>query len=398
MSGRRRALVAGGGTAGHVLPALAVARALEAHWGPGSVELVGSTRGMGPALVEGAGVPVTLLPGRGFARRGGARAVAANVAAVAELGAALVAALWIVGRRRPAVVVSLGGYAAVPAGLAAAAWRVPLVVVNVDTVAGAANRVLARLARASAVAYPGTGLPRAVVTGAPVRAEVGAAARPDAARRTAARRALGLPEDGVVVAVFGGSLGARRLNEACLELAARWSGRSDVAIYHVVGRRDASWAAERARRLGLGGGSARYRQVAYEERMARVYEAADVAVCRAGAMTVAELAVVGLPAVLVPLPGAPGDHQGRNAAVLEGAGAAVVLPDADCDGAGLAAALAPLVADPQQRVRMAQAAAAVGRPHAAEAVAVLCQAHARPGRRTARSACATSATVPGSAT
>ncbi|MDA8073409.1 MAG: glycosyltransferase [Actinomycetota bacterium] len=382
----RFALVAGGGTAGHVVPALAVAEALVNRRGPGAVELVGARRGLEATMTGLEGLPVTLLGGRGLSRRTDPASLLANAGAVAGLAGAALAALGIVARRRPAVVVSVGGYASVPTALAAVALGVPVVVCNVDAVPGLANRLVGRVARAAAVAYPETALPRARCTGAPVRAEVAAlAGTGPSGPRSEVREALGVPANRVMVAVVGGSLGARRVNEAVLALAAAWSGRDDVALYHVVGRRDAPWAADQAAALHVAGltggpGSLWYRQVAFEERMDLVYQAADVVVGRAGAMTVAELAVVGLPAVLVPLPGAPGDHQGANAAVLEAAGAAAVVPDDECDAAHLAACLDPLVADPARRRSMARSAGRLGRPDAADAVVSLAEAHARPGR------------------
>lgn len=373
MSERRFALVAGGGTGGHLMPALAVARALAGRHPPGSVELVGSRRGLDATLLAGEAVPVTLLPGRGIVRRLAPRAVVANIAAVAALAVAVVMGVRIVLSRRPAVVVAMGGYASVPVALAAAVLRVPVVLVNVDAVPGAANRMVGRFAAAAAVAFPGTPLPRAVVTGAPVRPEIAAAARPGPTARSAARSALGLPDDRIVVGVVGGSLGAKRLNEATMALAERWAARDDVTLYHVVGRRDRQWtAAARPATSGLD-----YRQVEYEAQMASFYRAADVVVCRAGANTVAELAVVGVPAVLVPLPGAPGDHQTANARVLARAGAAVLLPDDQCTGERLVAELSPLLDEPDRRTAMAAAAAALGRPDAAAAVADLVEATAR---------------------
>lgn len=376
---RRVALVAGGGTAGHVLPALAVARALEADYGPGSVEVVGARRGLEADVLPSSGLAYTLLPGRGIARRLDPRTLVQNAAAVAGLAAAVVRAVAVVARAGPRVVVAVGGYASVPAALVAAAARVPVVVVNTDAVPGAANRLLGRLAAAAAVAHPGTELPRAVVTGAPVRAEVLAAR---GLGRAPARQALGLDGDGSMVAVVGGSLGARRLNEAAVALAARWAERAGTTLYHVVGRRDAAWAAEHAAAVAPGGLA--YVQVPYEDRLPLVYAAADVVVARAGAMTVAELAVLGRPSVLVPLPGAPGDHQTANARVLERAGAALVVPDAECRGETLDRLLGPLLADPDRLAAMGRAAAAAGRPDAAAAVAAVAEAHARPAREVRR--------------
>ena len=140
----------------------------------------------------------------------------------------------------------MGGYACVPTALAAAALGVPVVLVNVDAVPGAANRLVGRFARAAAVAFEGTALPRSVVTGAPVRDVIVEAAHPDAAARARARATFGLPSRRMVVAAVGGSLGCTAAQRGRLGLAELWARRTDVAIYHVVGRRDASWAAQAA--------------------------------------------------------------------------------------------------------------------------------------------------------
>jgi UDP-N-acetylglucosamine--N-acetylmuramyl-(pentapeptide) pyrophosphoryl-undecaprenol N-acetylglucosamine transferase len=187
--------------------------------------------------------------------------------------------------------------------------------------------------------------------------------------------ALGLPETGAVVAVSGGSLGARRINDATLDLVSRWATRPDVAIYHVVGERD--WDAMQAAAPAAVPGGLFYRQVRFEDRMDRLYAAADVAVQRAGASTVFELAAAGLPAVLVPLPHAPGDHQSFNARQLGDVGAAVVVADAALSGARLAAELDRLLQDPSRLASMAAAAVTISRPDAADAVARLAEEHAR---------------------
>ncbi|MBK9181221.1 MAG: undecaprenyldiphospho-muramoylpentapeptide beta-N-acetylglucosaminyltransferase [Acidimicrobiales bacterium] len=364
---RAWAVLAGGGTAGHVLPGLAIARALSAR-GRGPLHLVGSRRGVEVGLVPEAGYALTVLPGRGIQRR----LTVANASAVAGLLAAAVQALVLIRRLRPAVVVSLGGYASVPCALAAVFWRVPIVVAEQNAVPGAANRLVARFARVSAVSFPGTALPRAVVTGNPVRAEVLAVDR--SAQRADARRWLGLPDDRVVVLAFGGSLGAGRINEAVVALCGRWLGRHDVAVRHVTGARN--WPPAGPRPDPPPGGLV-YQAVPYEDDMARAYAAADLVVARAGATTVAELAVVGMPAVLVPLPGAPGDHQTANARWLERAGAAVVVPDDACSGARLAEELEAVLARPGHLAAMAASAGAVARPDAAERVADLVEAAAR---------------------
>ncbi len=375
MTGRRFALLAGGGTAGHLQPSLAIAEALVARGHARStIEFVGSSRGQDRVALGGRGFPVTLLPGRGIARSLRPSVLVQNAGAVAGLAVAGCRALGLVWRRRPEVVVSVGGYASLAASVAAVLFRVPLVLVNVDAVPGAANRLLGRFAAACAVGWDDTPLPRAVVTGTPVRPEIAAVARGDDARR-AARAELGLPADRPTVVIFGGSLGARRINAAADDLAERWTARSDRSIYHIVGRRD--WDADPVPRTTIAAAGCAVVRVPYEDRMAVAYTAADVVVCRAGAMTVAELSVAGVPSVLVPLPGAPGDHQTANARVLERAGAAVLLPDAECTGDRLAAILDDLLADPSRLAARGSAARAVGHPDAAEAGARVVEANAR---------------------
>lgn len=383
------AVISGGGTGGHTFLALAIARALEsAGHDPQSIELVGSRRGQEAALLAGERFPLTLLPGRGIVRRTGPADIVANVRALWGLAWATCREVAVFARHRPKVVVSVGGYASFPADLAAAVLGVPLVLVTVDAVPGAVHRLFARRAAANAVAFAGTRLPRSVVTGVAVRSEIADVERsPDAAVR--ARKELGLPTQRLVVGVVGGSLGARRLNLAAAELAQRWAGRRDLAIYHVTGWRD--WEEMRGRRAGGGNGTDPdpgpdassdpaglwVQMVPFEDRMARLYEAVDVMVCRAGAGTVAELTVTGVPAVLVPLPGAPGDHQSANAKTLGDADAAVVLPDAQCDAIRLETVLDAVLSDPGRLEKMGAAARSLGRPDAAGRVAALVEAHAR---------------------
>jgi UDP-N-acetylglucosamine--N-acetylmuramyl-(pentapeptide) pyrophosphoryl-undecaprenol N-acetylglucosamine transferase len=376
MSRRRYAVIAGGGTAGHAFLSLAVAGALVARGIEAQdIELVGAARGRDAEQVAGQGYPLTLLPGRGIVRRLRPADILANAVALAALAWATLRAFALLLRRRPRVVVSAGGYASVPAGLAGAALRRPLVLVNIDAKAGAAQRLLAPFAAASAVAFAGTGLPHPVLTGTPVRGELGGPAR-SAETRAAARKALGVPVPGQLVAVVGGSLGARRLNEAALALAWIFADRAGLTLYHVSGPRNLA-EVEAARAGATGEGHLAYRLVPFEEDMGSLYRAADLVVCRAGALTVAELALIGVPSVLVPLPGAPGDHQSANAAALVDAGAAVMLSDRDCTGERLAPIVTGLLEDEARLEAMGRAAAALGRPDAADAVAAVVQAHAR---------------------
>jgi UDP-N-acetylglucosamine--N-acetylmuramyl-(pentapeptide) pyrophosphoryl-undecaprenol N-acetylglucosamine transferase len=369
-SDRPWAVIAGGGTGGHVTPAIAIGRALvERGHDPSTIHFVGSRRGIEARLVPAAGFSVTLLPGRGIQRR----LTVENVGAVVGLVRALLSAMWLVARRRPHVVVSVGGYASAPCSIAAVAFRVPLVLAEQNAHPGAAHRLVARFARACAVTFDKTPLPNAVVTGNPVRGEILAIDRSPSARDDA-RRALDLPPDRAVVLAFGGSLGARRINTAVAGLADAWASRSDVAIRHVVGSRD--WA--EVSRTAPPSGDLVYQRVEFEDRMDLALTAADVAVCRAGASTIAELTVAGVPAIYVPFPAATGDHQTANARAVADADGGVLVSDADLTAERLAEELDGLVGDADRLAAMSTAARALGRPDAADRVAALVEEHARP--------------------
>jgi len=355
-----------------VQPALAIGEALVARGhDPTSILYVGSLRGMEGRLVPEAGFEVALLPGRGIQRR----FTTDNLGAVGGLLIACMLALGIVGRRRPRVVVTVGGYAGLPCSLAAIVLRVPLVVVSCDAVAGASNRLVARFARKCAVAFEGTQLPNQVVTGAPLRSAVLATDRSPQSRN-AARHALAVTGGRFLLAVEGGSLGARRLNQATLGLAKSWASRGDVTIIHVAGERNFALLEHEAAGLGLGPHSSPetgldYRLVGYEHRMPRLLAACDLAVCRAGALTVAELAAIGTPSILVPLPHAPNDHQTRNAEALTKVGAARLCPDDDCSPERLEELVGSLLGDPQRLASMGAVAAVAGHRDASERVAEL---------------------------
>ncbi len=366
---RTFAIVTGGGTAGHVLPALAIADALVAAGHPReAVHYAGSERGIEARLVPPTGYPMTLLPGRGIQRR----LTAANLGAVWGLLVAAVRAVRLVGRLRPSVVIAVGGYASLAVGLAAVLRRVPLVVAEQNAAPGAANRLLARFAKHCAVSFEGTPLPNAVVTGNPIRTDIVAI---DPRRdRAAARRARGVGEGRYLLLVFGGSLGALRINEAVLAALPAWRSRGDLAVHHVVGARD--WDVISAA-APADTGRLEYRAIRYEDDMPAALAAADLAVCRSGSSTCFELAAVGLPAVLVPSPYVTADQQTENAKRLVDAGAALLVPDAELDGARLAAEVDALLRDEPRRQAMAEAARAWAKPDAAAAIAALAEAGAR---------------------
>ena len=371
MSLRPWAVIAGGGTAGHVVPALAIGRALAARGhDPATVRFVGSKRGIEGRMVRAAGFPVTLLPGRGLARR----LTLENVGALVGFASAFVQAFVLLARWRPKVVVSMGGYASAPCAVAAALLRIPLVISEQNAVPTATHRVAGRVAAASAVPFAGTPLPRPVVTGNPVRSEV-LALDPSGAGRARARALLGLPAERVVIAATGGSLGARTINAAVVGLCAGWPGPQPITVHHVVGRRDWEWAQAQPRSANP---LVDHRLVEYEERMPELLAAADLVISRAGGSIVSELAVVGRASILVPLPIAPYDHQAFNAQVLERAGGAVMLRDHDVTAERLIAEVAPLVGEAGRLEAMGVAARTEGRPDAADRVADVVELHARP--------------------
>lgn len=374
------AVICGGGTSGHVIPAISIGTALVAGGHrPEEIHFVGSRRGMEAHLVPQAGFSVSLLPGRGIRRSLDRESLAENSVAVAGLVVAVGLGIALLAERRPAVVVSVGGYGSVACTSAAFLLGIPVVVVNPDAVPGLANRLAGRFAAASAVGFGPSRLRRAVVTGAPLRPELAGLVR-DEATRERARSALGLPTGRFVVLVTGGSLGARRLNEAVLGIAARLRSDGDLTIYHVTGaanlaeveRGRAELDLDLERCPGLD-----YRVVGYEDRLDLAYVACDLLIGRGGASTVAEVALLGVPAILVPLPHQI--EQTRNVEVLSNAGGAVLLADADCDVERLASLVTELRERPDLRQCLAAAARSFGRPDATEEVVSLVERSARLG-------------------
>lgn len=354
-------IITGGGTAGHTNPGIATAQGLVARGlAVEQIHFIGGERGNEGTIVPEAGFSIDLLPGRGIKRS----LSPDNVGAVVDLVRGAVRAFRLVRSHRPAVVVCLGGYAAFGASLAAILQRIPVVVTEQNARSSAVNRFVGRFAKACAIPFPDTDLPHPVLTGNPVRLSVvDAVANGD---RSAIRSARDFDPERVVLMVLSGSLGARSVNRAVQGLAERWRDRTDLTIHHIIGRRD--WEADG----GFGvDGSLDYRTVEYENDVPTLLVAADLAVCRAGASTVTELAIAGLPAVLVPLPGAPRDHQRANSRELVEAGGAVVIDDGELTADRLAEELGPLIDDAQRRAAMAAAAGSVGRPEAATAVADL---------------------------
>lgn len=360
----RPIVLTGGGTGGHLFPMVAIAEALiTLGEQPEHVRFVGSRRGQDEHILDALPIARTLLPGRGIRRSMRPQALWANLGAVSGLVVAVVRSLGLVIRWRPRVVVSVGGYASFAVSLAAIVTRRPLVLVDLDATPSATNRLLQRFAAIRCVHF-GPASDSAVVTGAPVRQALLNLDR-TATARMAARAALPIPIERQrnVVVVMTGSLGASSVNRAIVALAQRWRDRSDIALVHITGRRDASWVVAAAPTPPM---ALDYRVEEFGD-MSVWWAVADVAVCRAGATTVAELTALAIPALLVPLPGAPGDHQTANADALVAAGGALMIADAavsvDTLEGALSALLTPLTAATMmaasQRISHRDAASAI---------------------------------------
>ncbi len=358
-----RVLIAAGGTAGHVSPALALARELADVHGA-EVRFAGAPRGQEERLVGEAGFafePVETAP---FVRRASLRNVTGLLVVLGSVRRS--------GRHvaDADVVVGMGGYASVPVGVAALRARRPLVVHEQNAVPGLANRLFAWRARAVAVSFADTAptFPRrtpTIVTGNPVRSAI-VAVREDRERLAKeAHETLELEPTRQTVVVFGGSQGARHIGQAVTEAVQELADRDDLQLLVLTGAANL----ESVRHAIPSGTALRVRALPFLDQMELAYAAADLVVCRAGASSVAEVSVCGLPSVLVPYPYATRRHQDANARALSRAGAAIVVPDDVLNGRLLAARVRDLLGDPARLAEMGRRAIAWARPDAAGALA-----------------------------
>jgi UDP-N-acetylglucosamine--N-acetylmuramyl-(pentapeptide) pyrophosphoryl-undecaprenol N-acetylglucosamine transferase len=358
-----RVLIAAGGTGGHISPALALGRALADGEGA-EVRFAGVPGGQESNLVPAAGFPFEPVEAAPFVRGVSVR----NLTAPAIV-------LRSVRHARPVVedadvVVGMGGYVSVPVGVAALRARRPLVLHEQNAIPGLANRLFARPARSVALSFPDAAahLPRrtrTIVTGNPVRASIVSVPVERERLSAEALDELELEARRRTIVIFGGSQGARRLDRAAAEVVRRLADRSDLQLLILSGRAHH----ELVRDAIPAGIDLLVRVRPFLERMELAYAVADLVVCRAGASSVAELAVCGLPSLLVPYPHATGHHQDANARALVRAGAAVVVADEALTGALLAARVGELLADASRLGAMAARAAAWARPDAAAALA-----------------------------
>lgn len=362
-----RVVLAGGGTAGHVEPALSVADALRRADAGVQVTLLGTAKGLETRLVPDRGYPLELIPPVPLPRRPSAELLSVP----SRLRAAVAASRAVLLATQADALVGFGGYVALPAYLAARRLRVPIVVHEANAKPGLANRVGARLTPFVGVATSDLRLPHARHVGIPLRSSVSRLDRD--ASRTQARAFFGLRPDLPTLLVFGGSQGARRLNQT-MGAAAPAVLATGAQVLHARGRGQQV-------PLAASEGQERYHVVEYVDRMDLAYAAADLAVSRAGAMTCAELAAVGLPSVYVPFPIGNGEQR-FNALPTVRAGGGLLVDDADFTPQWAAATVPGLLGDPTRLEAMSRAAASLGRRDADDAVvAMVEQAVAAGGRR-----------------
>ena len=358
---RPRVVIGAGGTGGHIYPGLATADAIRRAHPEAEITFIGTPKGLEQRLIPAEGYPLELVD---MVPWGGARRVPMFGAAVVR---ASLQAGRILARARPQVVLGMGGYPSLPVVIAARRRRVPVILHESGAVAGRANMLAARMTRNVALAFSAAArsFPRhtARIVGMPLSEELATFDR--GALRSEARAEYGVPDGITLVLVNGGSQGSVRLNELALGLGARWIDRDDVRVVLKAGAAHIDNVGALVEEAGVGHVLTAVR---YLDRMPTAYAAADIAVCRSGAGTVAELATCGLPAVLVPYPFAPDDHQTANARVLGDAGAALLVADHDATADNVGPELEALFGSARLRA-MVDAAGASSHAGAADALA-----------------------------
>ena len=354
-----RVVMAGGGTAGHLYPGVAVARALLGLDPSAQITFAGTRRGLETRLVPREGFELDLIRSTGLK----GKSPAALLRGLATLPLSALDAWRVISKRSPRLVIGLGGYSSGPVVAAAALRGIPTMLLEQNALPGLTNRMLARVVRAAAVTYPES-LPYfgavGFVSGNPVR--------PEFVEARDERANAGGASGRVRVLVFGGSQGAHAINTALAEAAPEIARLSDrLHLTHQTGERDLEPVRAAYRAAGLDQTVVRVESFLHE--MSGEMTRADLVVCRAGASTLAELAAIGRAALLIPLPSAADDHQRRNAEVLRAVGAADVLDQVGMTGSSLVQRIGDLAADGERLARMAEAMHGFARPDAAEVIA-----------------------------
>ena len=346
-------LIAGGGTGGHLYPGIAVGREVIARVPNAKVAFVGTTSGIEARVIPREGLPLDTIRSAGLK----GKSLGALARGIALLPASALDAWRVISKRRPSVVIGVGGYSSGPVVLLAAMRGIPTLLMEQNAMPGLTNRLLARVVKAAAVTYVESARffgGRAFVAGNPVRPEFFGGVHDEFASPPGAARVL----------VFGGSQGAHAINVAMVEAAARLAAAAPrLAITHQTGERDVEMVRDGYRRAGI---EARVEPFLFS--IDREMKTADLVVCRAGATTLAELTAAGRPSILVPLPTATDDHPRKNAEALVALGAARMIDQRSLTGELLAAQIVALVANDAERASISAAARRMATPHAARVI------------------------------
>jgi UDP-N-acetylglucosamine--N-acetylmuramyl-(pentapeptide) pyrophosphoryl-undecaprenol N-acetylglucosamine transferase len=348
-----RLLIAGGGTGGHLFPALAVARAVKVEDPAAGILFVGTLHGIEAKIVPGSDYPIRFISARGMRKTGIFNAIRASL----ELPLGVCQSVRIIRSFRPDVVLGVGGYASGPTLSAAVLMRVPTAIQEQNSVMGTTNRILARFVDRIFISWQNTDPPtrpeKTMLTGNPVREDIFETVSQERAR------------DGFNILIFGGSRGARSINQALaanLDMLAPLAGR--VRVLHQTGQGTADEVKSAYDKAGI---EADVRE--FIDNMGPTYQWADVVVCRSGASSLAEITALGKPAIVVPYPYAIGDHQMRNAQVLESEGAVRIIRDEDLKNGALVKEIRTVLGHPDMLSEMARKSRTFGRPDAARAIA-----------------------------
>lgn len=317
--------IAAGGTAGHLLPAVGVAEELVCQ----GVErellgFIGSMRPLESEILAPYGFEFLQFNISGFKRD----ALVSNVSALLKLVRATFELLVIALSQRPKVVIGFGGYFSVPPVMVAKLFNIPIFTVETNVIAGRANRLLARFAKAAFAASPDSGISNAEIVAVPLRPELPALKE---SGKSEFKLLNGISKNTVMISVFGGSLGSESINLAAIEFVERFASKlnCELFVYHVLGQRDFPRFKSDAEKLASRLGPVSYKYCEFDPALYKAIAESDIVICRAGSGTIAELEYFGKPSILIPLPNAPGDHQVKNAIELEGVGASSVILDAD---------------------------------------------------------------------
>lgn len=360
-----RVLFAGGGTGGHIYPAVTMARGILERWPDSRVLFVGGTRGLESDIIPAEGFQIELIPASGLKRA----LTLENLRTIGRAGLGVLRSFNIVRRFAPDIVIGTGGYVCGPVVLSAALLGIPTMIHEQNTFPGFTNRLLARFVKKIATSFEESAKyfpnpSKVVVTGNPVRKDV------ITVRRDAARSKFGVPEGAKVVLVFGGSQGSQTLNRAVIDAATELTRNKDVLVILQTGKGHYDKVVAELSDVGIQPMTGERAQGAgilvrpYIYNMPEALAAADLVVSRAGAGTLSEITVRGLPAILVPHPYVPDNVQEKNARVLERAGAAKVILDRDMTGKALAEAVFSIIGSPSTMRDMAEASRRLGVPDA----------------------------------